>query len=134
MTRINIKRVKSKKLPKRSTLINKADALWRTIVRAGGKCEWCGGSGGVLHAHHIMGRSRHSLRWDLRNGVCLCYSCHTPYGAHSPNASLVEKYLYWIKAYRPEDWKYLKDKLKQPPETITLIKLIDIVEYLKGVE
>ena len=132
--RFNIKRGEMKKKPSRKTLVKKADDLWRNIIKVNGKCEWCGSSGGVLHAHHIMGRSRQSLRWDLRNGVCLCYSCHTPYGAHSPNAAKVEQYLIWIKSYRPEDWKYLKDKLKQPVETITTVKLMDIIENLKGLD
>ena len=131
ISRINIKRVKPKKRPSRKTLVKTADNLWRDIIKVDGICEWCGKSDGVLHSHHIMGRSRQSLRWNLRNGVCLCYSCHTPYGAHSPNAALVEKYICWIKSYRPDDWKYLKDKLKQPVETITTIKLMDIIEGLK---
>lgn len=78
-----------------------------------------------------MGRSRYFLRWDLRNGVSLCYTCHNPNGAHSENAARVEEFLKWIKSYRPEDWAYLKEKDKQPIETITTIKLIDIVEELK---
>lgn len=131
MTRVNVKRVKPKKLPKRSTLINKADDLWREIVKAGGKCEKCGSRDRQLHAHHIMGRSRQCLKWDLRNGICLCNRCHNADGMHSENALKVEKFLIWIKSYRADDWKYLEEKLKQPVETITLIKLIDIVKELK---
>ncbi len=124
-------RVKVKKLPKRFTLINKADTLWRDIVKADGICERCGARGVRLETHHIMGRSRYSLRWDLRNGVSLCFRCHYPDGMHSENAVKVEEFLEWIKGYRPDDWKYLKDKLKQPAETITTIKLIDIVKELR---
>jgi len=130
MSIVVTKILKVKKQPKKSTLIRKADDLWRKIVKQKGYCEWCGKSGGVQNAHHIMGRSRHSLRWDIRNGVCLCYKCHTD-GAHSPNAAKVEEYLKWIKSYRPDDWRYLKDKLKRPPETVNFIKLM---EYLNIME
>ena len=130
MGRVKYKRVKPKKLPKRKTLINKADTLWRNIIKADGVCERCG-AGGKLQAHHIVGRSRQSLRWDLRNGISLCFRCHYPDGMHSEDATKVQKFLDWIKAYRAEDWAYLSDKLKQPPETITLIKLVDIVKELK---
>lgn len=27
--------------------------------------------GHQLHAHHIIGKSTHALRWDLDNGICL---------------------------------------------------------------
>ena len=132
MARVKYKKIKPKKLPKRSTLINKADDLWREIIKKDKRCERCGASRGVkLEAHHIMGRSRQSIKWDLRNGVCLCYRCHYPDGMHSENALKVEEFLDWIKSYRPEDWKYLKEKLKQPAETITTIKLIDIVKGLQ---
>lgn len=133
MGRVKYKRVKPKKLPKRSTLINKADDLWRGIVKINKVCERCGSRGGKLEAHHIMGRSRQSIKWDLRNGICLCYHCHYPSGMHSENALKVEEFLKWIKSYRSEDWEYLKDKLKGQVETITTVKLFDIVEELKEV-
>ena len=134
MGRVKYKRVKPKKLPKRSTLINKADDLWRDIVKLDGRCERCGARGGKFEAHHIMGRSRQSLKWDLRNGVCLCFRCHYTDGMHSENAIKVEEFLEWIKSYRSEDWIYLKEKLKQSAETITTIKLVDIVKSLQEVK
>ena len=133
MARVKYKRVKVK-LPKRSTLINKADGLWRDIIKADGICERCGAKGVRLEAHHIMGRARFSLRWDLRNGISLCFRCHYPDGMHSENVVKVKEFLKWIESYRPDDWKYLEDKLKQPVGTITTIKLMDIVEHLKEAE
>ncbi len=130
MARAKYKRVKVK-LPKRSTLINKADDLWRNIIKKDKVCERCGAKNRQLHAHHIMGKSRQSLKWDLRNGICLCNRCHTADGMHSENALKVEEFLEWIKSFRLVDWRYLEDKLKQPSETVTTIKLMDIVEELK---
>lgn len=61
------------------TLRNKADKLWRDAVRlaAGNKCEVCGRSSGVLHAHHLFTREIYHLRHWLGNGILLCYRCHT---------------------------------------------------------
>ena len=55
--------------------------MWADIIklRAGHKCEKCGKTKEVatLNSHHIFARNSHSTRWDLRNGICLCSSCHT---------------------------------------------------------
>lgn len=54
------------------------DKLWSELVRAGGHCERCGATSedSQLHAHHVYGRNNHRLRWEPRNGVCLCARCH----------------------------------------------------------
>ena len=119
------------KKPSRETLKNKCDKLWKEIIKSVGRCEWCGRENGQMHAHHIFGRSRFVLRWDIRNGVCLCFQCHKPQGAHSPNVLNVERYVKWVKEYKADDWEYLSDKMKQPIETITTVKLMDILEMLK---
>lgn len=52
------------------------DKLWSQLVRSQGFCEKCGRSDGVLHAHHVYGRTDYRLRFEPRNGCCLCYRCH----------------------------------------------------------
>lgn len=54
------------------------DSIWSELVRAGGHCERCGATSeqSQLHAHHAYGRNNHRLRWERRNGVCLCARCH----------------------------------------------------------
>lgn len=76
---------KKKPYNKRIKKIKKeCDDLWSKVVRArAGKCELCGG-GNKLDAHHVHGRGL-AVRWDLANGIGLCYQCHRN-GCHSPAA------------------------------------------------
>ena len=57
--------------------MNKADKLLTPIVRKlTPKCEACGNDTQV--AHHWIEKSRSNyLRYDLRNLIALCQSCHT---------------------------------------------------------
>ena len=97
--------------------IKKLDKMWADAVkkRAGYKCEYCqeegrvvihkplnnayslsdgvfGYLGGVwLNACHIVGRRYRATRWDLNNGVCLCYSCHKQYDEHGPKEGRIVK-------------------------------------------
>ncbi|MDR1943063.1 MAG: HNH endonuclease [Endomicrobium sp.] len=55
------------------------DKMWSKRVRErDGKCMLCGAKDKQLYAHHyIVNRARSvKYRWDLRNGVSLCYTCH----------------------------------------------------------
>ena len=72
------------------------DKAWSAAVkaRAGFKCEYCGTSQG-LESHHIFSRRKMSVRWDLDNGVCLCWEHHTGdcfFSAHNKPAEFME----WI--------------------------------------
>ena len=65
-------------------LDKKADALWSQCIRARDKeCVLCGRKT-ALQAHHwILSRAQSSrYKFDLRNGVTLCYGCHI-HGIHS---------------------------------------------------
>jgi hypothetical protein len=47
------------------------------ISRDRGTCQHCGATGIELHAHHIKSYKDHpELRFDLDNGITLCYKCH----------------------------------------------------------
>lgn len=74
-------------------LIKKADSLWSKCVRTrDGKCVLCG-SKNALQAHHwIVTRNQsNKYKFDLRNGVTLCYGCHI-HGVHSnPSVYLLER-------------------------------------------
>lgn len=51
--------------------------LWTKKVLEIGYCEKCG-SDKKLEAHHIIEWSKYPQgRVDLKNGMCLCLSCHT---------------------------------------------------------
>ena len=51
--------------------------VWRKAVRRKyhDRCAICGEWQG-LECHHIIGRSRLLTRFDHRNGILLCVSCH----------------------------------------------------------
>lgn len=40
-------------------------------------CQHCGATGVELHAHHVKSYKDHpELRFDVSNGITLCYACH----------------------------------------------------------
>lgn len=53
------------------------DTSWSELVklRAGNQCEICHKQT-QLNSHHIFSRSKKSIRWDVKNGVCLCVGHH----------------------------------------------------------
>ena len=63
------------KKPTKTSLRNKADKLAGQLCRSKGKCEHCGKTE-TLQWCHIHSRSLGKLRYDERNCVCLCASCH----------------------------------------------------------
>lgn len=96
-------KTKSKKYLK-----NKCDKLWSDIIKikATGRCEVCG-TPYNLNSHHVIGRVNYNLRWDLRNGICLCVKNHK-FGIYSAHENPIW-FMDWFKAHRPEDYEYLKD-------------------------
>ena len=80
------KRKKIEPVPKINRRLFK---LWSEAVRSrsGFKCEYCGVERGALSAngkpvkidaHHLMNRDIHDcpLKFDIRNGIAVCSSCH----------------------------------------------------------
>ena len=67
----------NKKIPAKGRLKEMADQLWSLAVKSdwGGHCAMCGGVNG-LNSHHIVPRQHTAVRYDLRNGICLCGVCH----------------------------------------------------------
>jgi len=88
----------------------RVDRLWSKVVReqAGNKCEVCGVSGEVkvLNAHHYIGRKNMRLRWELFNGVSLCYQHHV--GGKESAHEDIEWWKAWFKENRGEDLKLIK--------------------------
>lgn len=71
------------------------DDLWRDAIRSIGYCEKCGKTSG-MQAHHIFAKGHHRiLRWNLLNGICLCYRCHIHW-AHADSVSFVR----WLEDYK----------------------------------
>ena len=81
---------KRKATPKPKAPTTKAvDKLWSLVIRerANYECQlWgCGGMqcATLMDAHHVCGRG-FAVRWDTRNGLCLC-KAHHQYFVHSAN-------------------------------------------------
>lgn len=82
-----------KKTTNLKKLIKKADSLWSQCIRTrDGQCVLCG-SKNSLQAHHwIVTRNQsNKYKYDLRNGVTLCYGCHI-HGVHrNPSVYLLDR-------------------------------------------
>ena len=93
-------------------LKNKLLKLWSIKVkeRAGFKCEVDGCTSGLaLNSHHIENfLTSQELRYDIRNGLCLCQNCHKfpKKGQKSVHRSFVLAYELMTKKH-PEDLQYL---------------------------
>ena len=85
--------------------------LWIAEVKrkANGKCEYCSTSEKRRNAHHIEGYTLNKdLRYDPRNGVHLCTTCHK-FGRFSAHKSFVFMYLL-MTGKRKRDLQYLIEK------------------------
>ncbi len=80
-----------------------ADKLCGDLVRARGRCQnGCGRTTGLQWAHGFS-RRYHKVRWDLRNGFCLCATCHMRF-THNP--------LLWEMWLRAEWGDALYDEMR----------------------
>ena len=65
--------------PNRIIRRTKIYLAWRKSIyeRDNYTCQWCKKRGGILNADHIKPFAFYSkLRFELSNGLTLCYSCH----------------------------------------------------------
>ena len=77
-------------------LISKIDRAWSLAVRSrDNKCMLCGKTMDIknLQAHHwIVSRARSlKYRYNIKNGVSLCYGCHICQIHHNPTVSVIEE-------------------------------------------
>jgi len=79
MAKPKIKKTKANKAKEKKKQIKRCDKLWSEIVKHlwNNKCaiEGCDRAG--LSAHHFFGKKAHpSTRYDINNGVYLCFYHH----------------------------------------------------------
>ena len=81
MKRVAIKKKPYKWKVKRDPIM----IVWSQCVRTrdGFKCQLCGTTDGVMHAHHFIGRRKAQAKYLLENGICLCFTCHNEAGDYS---------------------------------------------------
>lgn len=59
----------------------KLDKLWSQYIhKRDNHCRFCGRTEGVANAHHIYSRSHLATRWNILNGLRVCFTCHR--GSH----------------------------------------------------
>lgn len=84
------------------------EKLWRKgVIKKDGKiCRCCGCvvvvqlelAANRLEVHHVAGRADQAVRWDIRNGMVLCYACHEKVTRHLLFILQAARYLF-----TPED-------------------------------
>lgn len=97
-----------KRKPSRAKLEKKLDIAWSEAVRRlTPYCKKCGANS-YISAHHAFGRRHKATRWDVMNGVSLCYPCHIHWAHRDPAGFAVwfeqvvgrDQYLRLAEAHR----------------------------------
>ena len=106
----------------------KLDIAWSKLVklRASNKCEYCGKTS-YLNSHHIYSRSKRSVRWDVKNGICLCVGHHTFSSTFSAHKTPLE-FVKWLEDYKGTDYI---DNLTLKANTISKLHTFEKEELLK---
>ncbi len=91
------------------------DEAWKLKVkeRDNYTCQICKKKvhGLNCHAHHILPKEIKLTKWDLDNGITLCYPNHKV-GIHSPHMNAVW-FTFWLKTNKPAQFRYVVNKLKE---------------------
>lgn len=100
--------------------LTQADQDWSEAVKiiAKYRCEKCGVPE-PLNSHHFIGRVAKSVKYDIKNGWCLCVGCHR-YAHNRPS-----EFSDWARSKRGELWyQLLKEKSRRLRADVTLDLLI----------
>src|SRR4030042_2197923 len=126
--------LRRKKSPRR-VLEDELDSLWGLAVRRAGrhKCARCGryfnpqsaNYKQVLHPHHIFSRRHKSIKWNVRNGIPLCYRDHF-FWARSSELSDKEEYVRVINDYTGESTLVELRKLKETGSQARNLSILDL--------
>ena len=104
---------KRKKKRSKKSEQRELDEIWKMKVkqRDSYNCQVCKKKveGHNCHAHHILPKGFSRLRWDVNNGITLCYR-HHKVGNYSAHMNAIW-FAFWFKTNKPQQFKYLIDKL-----------------------
>jgi len=113
-------------------LQDKCDDLWERIIkiRAGFVCEMTEEKWELryLVAHHIAGKQKSWLRWNLDNGVCLYSGSH--FLVHSQDTTIAHYCIEKLKQKRGKDWYESLLNAKKYGARVNLQEIKKIYEYL----
>ena len=109
----------------RRSIEKKLDTEFSRVIRLRDKCARCGKGADTitLQCAHIISRVNRAVRWDLENGVPLCYACHI-FWAHRNPVDFVD----FIKDYLGE---LRFEALKARARVVKKWTIEEMEEYLK---
>ena len=93
------------KIANKKGVDGKLDDAWSLLVKlkVGRRCEYCGTTTKKIESHHIFGRSNKSTRWDVNNGVSLCFGHHVGYSTFSAHKTPLD-FFRWLYKYKGNDF------------------------------
>lgn len=100
-----------RKLTKKG-LLRKQKEDWMNAVRERDNytCQIClKDCGKHSHSHHILPKQLAEFRYDINNGITLCFN-HHKVGAYSPHQNALW-FSIWLKKNKPEQYTYLVMRL-----------------------
>jgi len=101
-------KIKSKKWKEREALKS-----WRNqvLIRDKEVCQICKNKPNKPHVHHIIPRQVKELKYDINNGIVLCFY-HHKVGVQSPHLNSLW-FTMWIRKNKPSQYKYLMRWLRK---------------------
>lgn len=88
--------------------LRELDEIWKKKVKTRDNfmCQVCmkGVFGKNCQAHHIIPKQVRGMRWDVNNGITLCYQ-HHKVGIFSPHQNAIW-FFCWLKTYRKDQLKH----------------------------
>lgn len=101
------------------------DKAWSEYVRARDKnCQKCGGHS-TIAPHHAFSRRHMATRWDVSNGVGLCYPCHIHWAHRDPAGFTV-----WFKEHVGH---YVFERLAEAHRQVTKFTTEDLERMLSDI-
>jgi len=104
---------KMSKIKSKKTEIRELDEVWKKKVKDRDEwtCQICKKKVEKhnAHAHHILPKQIHGMRWDVDNGITLCYN-HHKVGNYSAHMNAIW-FTYWLKTHKSKQFRYIINKL-----------------------
>mgnify|MGYP003457169196 CR=1 FL=1 len=119
--------------PTKTSVTNKLDRECSRIVRSIGFCQWGAtknctkGDYELLQCAHIFSRTYKSVRWDLKNMICLCASCHF-YGHNNPT-----RFTEFVKRYLGEVEYQMLDQRANPTSHWKMYQMQELLKTLNNI-